>query len=118
MGDAYRYPNQEVGDRSDTGIPDIQREFAGQLFTYQYHNDNRAISESPKSTVFVTCPYMLDGVFHEKQISGFSAAQFEQTLRSLGLGWVYRNEDGIVLQVDSNNSYLVVGQANSNISNW
>jgi len=108
MGDAYRCPRQEVTNRRDTGIPEIQREFAGQLMRFQYHDQSVSHSDRPKSTVFVTCPYMLDGVFHDKDIPGFSAAQFEQTLRSLGLGLVYRHKNGIVLQVDSNNSYLVL----------
>jgi len=86
MGDAYRSVNKRVINRIDTGIPDIQREFSNQLPRYQYHTDQFEINESPISTVFVTCPYMLAGEFHKKEIAGFSVEQFEQTLRSLNLG--------------------------------
>lgn len=112
MGDAYREPSQVITNRMDTGIPELQRCFSDQLQSYQRGNNElqyrRRYNRDEQWTVFVTCPFMLDGVLHEKNIAGFSVEQFEQTLRGLGLGWVFRHRNGIVLQMDSNNSYLVV----------
>lgn len=114
LGEAYRKSDQEVRDRSDTGIPALQRSFTGQLQSYQCRDDEleQCLRDGPDArwTILVTCPFMLDGLFHEKQISGFAAKQFEQTLRELGFGWAYRHHRGIVLQIDSNNSYLVLDE--------
>ena len=107
IGPAYRKEDQIATKRSDTGIPEIQRELNDQLKGYQYKSSTAQPTDASKNTVFVTCPYMLDGDFHKSSLLDFSVAQFEQTLRSHSLGWVYRSQHGIVLQLDSNNSYLV-----------
>ena len=107
IGTAYREEGEIATERSDTGIPEIQRELNGQLKRYQYKSSTAQPTDASKNTVFVTCPYMLDVDFHKNHLLDFSVAQFEQTLRSHNLGWVYRNQHGIVLQLDSNNSYLV-----------
>jgi hypothetical protein len=108
IGSGYTGENVNVQKRSDTGIAAIQREFAGQLPKYQYDNKKYHPTDSPKITVLVTCPYMLDGVFDGSDLPDFSVKQFEQTLRGLNLGWIYRHKNGIVLQIDSNNSYLIL----------
>ncbi|MDS0299363.1 hypothetical protein NDI76_11480 [Halogeometricum sp. S1BR25-6] len=112
IGDAFRERGEQVADRSDTGIPAIQRALPGQLRDYQNGDSKSLTGAGPDSdikwTVLVTCPFMLDGVLSEKAISGFSLEQFKQTLRALSLGWVYRHEHGIVLQMDALNSYLVL----------
>lgn len=107
IGPAYRKEGYIATERSDTGIPKIQRELNGQLKQYQYKSRIAQPTDARKNTVFVTCPYMLDGDFHVSDLLDFSVAQFEQTLRAHNLGWIYRHENGIVLHLDSNNSYLV-----------
>ena len=108
IGDAYGEEGQIATERSDTGIPEIQRELNSQLKKYQYKNKLSEPTDASKNTVLVTCPYMLDGEFHKRDLLDFSVGQFEQTLRAHNLGWVYRNQHGIVLHLDSNNSYLVI----------